>query len=756
MLRRLSRRGDLERADQLPRGKRRGQRLLEDVGPVVRILLRRESNEQFIDGPSRPEARSERRDFDDGANALWSLYNKEAQTHDEAVLQGISADMNGVPTFAGLFAAVLTSFLVDSLKNLQPDPAQQSVYYQQQSVAMLAQISQQIASIAPQVSVPSTPPPPYPVFHPSNSDLAVNTVWVIGLIHSLGAALLAIFVQLWVRSYMGVFERSAAAVFAPTFGDKLTPSQERGLMGESDGRKHRDARAIQWLINRTAANAEAEPLVLAIPGSFNTEWGQDVWKQVSSQARDTSELPTGPPSGPQVSLSPHSPQPLEVATTDTMSRSVRYLFETCNNHSYFQNEEARRRRMRACVEATASLVCCIGYRLNSFGDVSKLVSEIGHIEKINQSLTTTSDTSFIIRWTCLSLVDIQQTLGSNQLKVLAGSAVNGLARFQSEHGQPDDAGREGAQRVDECLKTAWERVEDLRRAFEPWAQKRTREQVEQVEQILLTHGQQISDLERIKSEADGLAVVDREISVYQDAMDDATHRVMRQLPGVSFYEPHRSESLLIRDTFNTPVTASPAVTPQLILPGQQLQALARLGLRLREVLDGQIAEGYEEVLESLKTVDKVPVALRRPNGLMKRQLWRLQDVRDGGGLGFTIELFFLSLRRLLSISSLDEQSSVLYTGTFKVITSHWGRAGNRSGRTSITTILLDTVGKIVQGYTGRDEHIRDTVREIESAKPDKDIRDGVREIEDCDLIRMDRRDLRRKALKVFSRFRSNP
>ncbi|KAI9431884.1 hypothetical protein H4582DRAFT_1212164 [Lactarius indigo] len=204
MLRRLSRRGDLERADQLPRGEETrsetpGRRLDPNSGG--------RATNNSLDGPSRPEARSERRDFDDGANALWSLYNKEAQTHDEAVLQGISADMNGVPTFAGLFAAVLTSFLVDSLKNLQPDPAQQSVYYQQQSVAMLAQISQQIASIAPQVSVPSTPPPPYPVFHPSNSDLAVNTVWVIGLIHSLGAALLAIFVQLWVRSYMGVFER---------------------------------------------------------------------------------------------------------------------------------------------------------------------------------------------------------------------------------------------------------------------------------------------------------------------------------------------------------------------------------------------------------------------------------------------------------------------------------------------------------------------------------------------------------------------
>ncbi|KAI9431527.1 hypothetical protein H4582DRAFT_2062751 [Lactarius indigo] len=506
MPRRTRRTGDPERGEQLPLGELGEDARPETLGSHLELNTGGKVMDNSPDGPSRPEARSERRDFDDGANALWSLYNKEAQTHDEALLQGISADMNGVPTFAGLFAAVLTSFLVDSLKNLKPDPAQQSVYYQQQSVAMLAQISQQIASIAPQVSVPSTPPPPYPVFHPSKSDLAVNSLWVIGLIYSLGVALLAIFIQLWVRSYMGVFERydhplkrsrlrqilfddtrfvkdlasqiyfsinSSVLLFflglsistfnvnniigglttlyilgsllltshfvrslrvspsvSPMSAEELIFREEQREMGESGGRKDRDVRAIQWLIDRTTANAEIEPLVLAIPGSFNTEWGQDVWKQVSSQAHDTSDPTTGPsPAGSQVSLTPHSPRPPEAAAVDTISRSVRYLFRTCNNHSYFENEEARRRRMRVCIEATALLVCCIDYRLDLFGDVGKLVSEIGHIEKINQSLTTTSDPSFILRWTCLSLVDIQRILSRNRLKGLAGSAVIGLARF---------------------------------------------------------------------------------------------------------------------------------------------------------------------------------------------------------------------------------------------------------------------------------------------------------------------------------------
>ncbi|KAH8985741.1 hypothetical protein EDB86DRAFT_2320052 [Lactarius hatsudake] len=160
------------------------------------------------DGPSLSEARSERKDFDDGANALWTLYSKEAQAHDEALFQGMLADMSGIPTFAGLFAAVLTSFLVDSLKNLRPDPAEQSVYYQQQSVAMLAQISQQIASISQvSASVPSTPPQPYPAFHPSNKDVVVNSLWLSGLVYSLAAAFFATLVQQRVRSYLQVFQQ---------------------------------------------------------------------------------------------------------------------------------------------------------------------------------------------------------------------------------------------------------------------------------------------------------------------------------------------------------------------------------------------------------------------------------------------------------------------------------------------------------------------------------------------------------------------
>ncbi|KAH8984565.1 hypothetical protein EDB86DRAFT_2810693, partial [Lactarius hatsudake] len=145
-------------------------------------------------------------DFDDNANALWSLHVKEAMSHDEARIQTLKDDMDSVLIFAGLFSAALTSFLVDKIHDLQPDPTQQMVFYQQQNVALLAQISQQVSALAPQVPISSTPLPTY-VFDLNPSDVRVNVFWFMSLVFSISAALLATLVQQWVRDYMHVFQR---------------------------------------------------------------------------------------------------------------------------------------------------------------------------------------------------------------------------------------------------------------------------------------------------------------------------------------------------------------------------------------------------------------------------------------------------------------------------------------------------------------------------------------------------------------------
>ena len=58
-----------------------------------------------------------------------------------------------------------------------------------------------------------------------------------------------------------------------------------------------------------------------------------------------------------------------------------------------------------------------------------------------------------------------------------------------------------------------------------------------------------------------------------------------------------------------------------------------------------------------------------PKKLLQQTLWRLQDFRDGDGLGFAVELFFAALKQLLSTYPSLETYSALYIGTFKEITS---------------------------------------------------------------------------------------
>jgi hypothetical protein len=60
-------------------------------------------NEQGNESSRTPE--ESHKDFDDSANDLWSLYGKEAKSHDEARINTLKDDMDGVLIFvcAGCF-----------------------------------------------------------------------------------------------------------------------------------------------------------------------------------------------------------------------------------------------------------------------------------------------------------------------------------------------------------------------------------------------------------------------------------------------------------------------------------------------------------------------------------------------------------------------------------------------------------------------------------------------------------------------------
>jgi hypothetical protein len=66
----------------------------------------------------------------------------------------------------------------------------------------------------------------------------------------------------------------------------MAEGQMQLAMEETEGRKWRDERAIRWLVGNLTEDAEMDLFVSAIPGSFNVEWGVEVWKNVSKVIDD--------------------------------------------------------------------------------------------------------------------------------------------------------------------------------------------------------------------------------------------------------------------------------------------------------------------------------------------------------------------------------------------------------------------------------------------------------------------------------------
>jgi hypothetical protein len=519
--------------------------------------------------------------------------------------------------------------------------------------------------------------------------------------------------------------------------------QEHHAMKHNPSRKDRDVRAFQWLVDNINRSNETHTFILAMPGSFMQEWGRNVWKGVVGDDRSTSHS--------NFEVQPHTGLPLrEGSTVYELCRCVRNFFYAYNNEGNFMDSKERQRRMRGCVETAAFLVCCTRVDLGLFGKIekvlSKVLSKLGDKERTNDPLTIRSNPVFPVRWTCLSLVAIWKIVDANMLRELTKFALDGFARLHTEYGIPDTMALISvAQRIDYYLRKSWAPVVELHQAFdsEPWSPSRTGSDIIT---ILNSHEESISELERIANETVGVEDVDWRIAFFQERMDEITHKLVQRLPGVSFSNLKSASPIRISEAFDFPSVGTTPVPPPLIFPGQQIQSLCTLGRRLRDIIEGQNTESHQETLESLESLREIPVSLRRLNCLMERQLWRLLDLRDGRGLGFTIELFFLAVRQLSFTTSSSELeltelglTKVFYTGTFEVITSNWEKSKKSAGTQRIlldllcdlvvrsrgvfsdfsypryiVEMLLDLVEKMVEGHGGLNPHINEVIEELEN------------------------------------------
>jgi hypothetical protein len=713
---------------------------------------------------------------------------------------------------------------------LKADPADRIEYYLQQHSTILSQISQQLASIAPQVSIPSTPPPPFPAFHPSSSDIRINVFWFLGLISSLTAAFLAIVIQKWVRNNTDVFERdsdplksarlrqylregfeqlhlpavdeavpgllhlslilfftglgeslldintvvgfitivpigsSALLYFFTTLAPIVYPqspfqnslsdplwnlsqklhwwkywdggwkpvstNMEQGqmqlAMDETEDRKARDGRAIRWLIGNQTEDAGTEKLLMAIPGSFKSEWGIEVWRKISHTiehsiplvVRPSHHHPTDAMSYPPVryppTIYPHLATNTqgELIVRKLIARLARYL-RTLEDRGPSARHGLWRKGTRAFIETTTSLLFFANAEFTQFEDIVDLLGDIGSIEKTRELSLAGTDQLFVTRWTWLSLLTIRRILDTDQKMWNCADEVLYLLTKDDDTGKETEA-LTGAQTIDKNFQIARRCLYDLSYALS-WTEDPT-----EVKAILRDHESVISELERISTDAGHLENVDQWTLETQLAI---APQLTSHFPGI------------LDDLDTAPAHFSHFVKMfrdprqiQFIRPGQTLKSMCSIFPTLRNILEGQVdADAYRQMQKNLMEFRSRPSNWEGDE--LQRQLWRLQDLRNARGFGFTVELFFLGLKQVLRFGS----HYALYMGTFRAITSDWKKYKNSIGTQKllldialsrsvdfqsiyplyIADEFLELLGNIFKGQTG--SHIDDTVRQLISS-----------------------------------------
>jgi hypothetical protein len=296
-----------------------------------------------------------------------------------------------------------------------------------------------------------------------------------------------------------------------------------------------------------------------------------------------------------------------------------------------------------------------GTDLDQFGDIVKLLGDIGVNLKVRESSSEGKDPMFVMRWTCLSLVAIQPILASDQsLHSHARLAMSSLTDdvYHTGEGQTRTS-------INETFKKALECLEKLSAAL--ILDENIKE--EDAKNILRDPISKLVDIGRQYDHN-----TDRWIQAVQRDLVKTTHRIICQLPGIKFADPD-AKSAYLSPLNQSHLQPSQPKEPYLSQLKESYRDPHRFSHRLERI--SQVAYTFQNLLvgpwnnvtfkEGINDLKDVLAPLRR-------EVWRLQDLCEGRGLGFTVELFFVALKQLLSASSSKESHSALM-GTFQAITS---------------------------------------------------------------------------------------
>ncbi|KAK0474781.1 hypothetical protein IW261DRAFT_524892 [Armillaria novae-zelandiae] len=131
---------------------------------------------------------------------VWRVHEDESKKDDDNMVGTTREDLDLLLVFAGLFSAIVTTFVAQTYQNLQPDYAAMSASLLYESVL----IQRAVAIGSPVDSIAPSPLNPTIAFVPATMDVWVNGLWFISLFLSLTTALVAFLVNQWIRYYVAL------------------------------------------------------------------------------------------------------------------------------------------------------------------------------------------------------------------------------------------------------------------------------------------------------------------------------------------------------------------------------------------------------------------------------------------------------------------------------------------------------------------------------------------------------------------------
>jgi hypothetical protein len=492
----------------------------------------------------------------------------------------------------------------------------------------------------------------------------------------------------------------------------MTEGRVQLAMDESDDRQKRDARAIQWVVGNLTEDSELEPFVLGIPGSFNSKWGKKVWDTVvedegnrgapvaataAPRTGEVSELRVDVPQSPagHPPFPPVLPSPALVHRENTirdLSGRITRLLKTCTDPGVLPTEEARRKRARGCVDASLSFILSVDNEWEWFAEpeiMSQALTYLGGVERIREPSTPGFDPYFTVRWTCMSMIAVRKMLNTSMVHNAARRVVICLAEVRGDDsGNEDEMAARTTGIIDRHLRTGWASGnalhESLRRDVE--ADKME----ESFREIMTNHQLDIRDLGEAWNSLGWAENADEAIIDLVQTMIHTTGGVLSYLPSAVLAWPQDSR----RAPDKGMRAAPPHLIPQFIPPRFLTQRLwlCVCALRAISAADWGASPYHPEALGDLSAPEMDMPEIRRVFDMtptpMKVQLWRVQDLREGGFV-FMLELFLSAV--LASKVSLHHSSRPLFVGTFRSLTSDWKEHRDRQATQRLLVRLLQRV-----------------------------------------------------------------